>query len=818
MSAGNKINNKSPINGQLYRLLLGNCADITWVLDGDILTDANPAAAKTLGYESPNDLIGLTLQDISPELQPDGMTSHEKASTCIAEAIDKGSSAFEWVHKKKDGTPINCQISLTASHFPQKTLLLSVGRTISNRKHTIEQLKETAKLHHIVFEQSPFPVAINKLSGEYVDVNAEFCKAFGLTRNEIIGRSITELGLIDPATQHAIKEAFQQAGGVLDQYEIMIHLPSEQIRHMLLSSRTIDFRGDPHILSIINDITDRRDAEEALRRSEEKYRELVQNANSIILRWDSHGRLRFFNEFAQKFFGYSEDEVLDKSVIGTIVPKTETSGRDLISLMDEICRNPMRYESNINENMRKNGDRVWIAWTNKPVFDDQGKLREILSIGVDITDRRKAQQALKEREEMLQAVISNAPVVLFAINNRMVFTLSEGFGLNGLGLAPGEIVGHSVYELYGDNPEIIEVIERSLEGEPQHLETSISGGWYESWYSPVRDENGRVTGVIGVGADITARKQAEEALQESKEMLRLVLNTIPSKVFWKDRNSIYLGCNRRFAINAGIDYPEDIAGKSDFDLPWTKAESEGYIADDQIVINSEEPKLNYEETQYTAKDKLTWIRTNKVPLKDASGHIIGVLGTFEDITELKRMEDEKRQFYRETISSVTDGKLLIVDSDETMECEREAEFYAKINTYAETTSVRKSLEEYCRSKGLTGDTLTLFMTGAGEAMTNAIKHAGSGDVFAGYKAGEVWIGISDTGPGIAALALPKATLRRGYSTKVSLGMGYSIILDVADRTMLNTGPKGTTVVLLKKLTKETPSFSLDDLPDTWESI
>ena len=107
----------------------------------------------------------------------------------------------------------------------------------------------------------------------------------------------------------------------------------------------------------------------ALAESERKYRELVEHANSIILRWNSDGRITFLNEFGQRFFGYSAEEIIGRHVMGTIVPPTESGGRDLGTLMDEICAAPEAFEQNINENIRRNGERVWIAWTNRIVRD-----------------------------------------------------------------------------------------------------------------------------------------------------------------------------------------------------------------------------------------------------------------------------------------------------------------------------------------------------------------------------------------------------------------------------------------------------------------
>ncbi len=157
--------------------------------------------------------------------------------------------------------------------------------------------------------------------------------------------------------------------------------------------------------------------EQALRESERRYRELVEHANSIILHWSRDGRVLFLNEFGQRFFGYSEAEIVGRHVIGTIVPETESGGRDLRPLMDEICKNPASFEQNVNENMRRNGEHVWVAWTNKVVLDAQGQVAEILSIGADITERRLA-EARVLRLNQLYAALSRLNQTIGRATNR----------------------------------------------------------------------------------------------------------------------------------------------------------------------------------------------------------------------------------------------------------------------------------------------------------------------------------------------------------------------------------------------------------------
>ena len=155
---------------------------------------------------------------------------------------------------------------------------------------------------------------------------------------------------------------------------------------------------------------------EQLKASEERYRELVENANAIILRWNRDGIITFFNEYAQKFFGYSSEEIIGKHVMDTIVPEDETTGRDLRPLMDDICQHPEKYECNINENVKRNGDRVWINWTNKILLDDSGQAVGALSIGSDITRQRLLEEELRQAQKM-QAIGQLAGGISHDFNN-----------------------------------------------------------------------------------------------------------------------------------------------------------------------------------------------------------------------------------------------------------------------------------------------------------------------------------------------------------------------------------------------------------------
>ncbi|MCP5078098.1 MAG: GAF domain-containing protein, partial [Psychromonas sp.] len=149
------------------------------------------------------------------------------------------------------------------------------------------------------------------------------------------------------------------------------------------------------------EIIDRKRIEDELRLSETKYRELVENANSIIIRINTQGCITFFNEFAQHFFGYTEKEILGKHIVGTIVPKIDTTGQNLAEILDNILQEPEKFTSNENENIRRNGERVWISWANKAIVDNKGNITEILCVGNDSTNRKMAEQETLKRNQEL---------------------------------------------------------------------------------------------------------------------------------------------------------------------------------------------------------------------------------------------------------------------------------------------------------------------------------------------------------------------------------------------------------------------------------
>jgi len=266
-----------------------------------------------------------------------------------------------------------------------------------------------------------------------------------------------------------------------------------------------------------------------LHENEQQYRELVQSANSIIIRLDTQGRVKFINEFAQNFFGYTEDEILNQSIVGTILPAESTSGSDLEKMFQEIVKNPDQYKNNENENMRKNGDRVWIAWTNKVIHDDAGNGLEILCIGNDVTDQRLTEKAIKESEEKLRAISESAQEAIIIMNAEGVisfwnaaaekifgYTIQEALNrdLHAL-IVPERYLkdfqkGFSNFKISGKGSAVgkmLEVTARRKDGSEFPVELSISAMKINDQYN-----------ALGIIRDISERKILEAQLLQAQKL------------------------------------------------------------------------------------------------------------------------------------------------------------------------------------------------------------------------------------------------------------------------------------------------------------
>jgi PAS domain S-box-containing protein len=255
-------------------------------------------------------------------------------------------------------------------------------------------------------------------------------------------------------------------------------------------------------------------------------------------------------------------------------------------------------------------------------------------------NQKSAFDNLQNRYEAILAVV---PEIITEVNNNKEYTWMNKAGLEFFG---PEAIGRQAAFYFEGEQDTYNTVKPVFEGAADCI-------YVESWQRrkdgqkrllawqcrTLKNDAGQVIGAISSARDITESRKAEKENIDSRRLLQRIIDLLPIRIFWKDKNLYYLGCNEAFAKDAGKSKPEDLIGKDDFQMGW-REQADIYRADDKEVMRSRKEKLNFVEPQTTPSGDRIWLKTSKVPLIDPEGNEIGILGTYDDITERKNLEDE----------------------------------------------------------------------------------------------------------------------------------------------------------------------------------
>jgi PAS domain S-box-containing protein len=395
--------------------------------------------------------------------------------------------------------------------------------------------------------------------------------------------------------------------------------------------------------------------EEQLVQQNDFVNSLMSSFPDLIYLKDTDSRfIKVSNAFARRLCLNHPDEIVGKTDFDIY---NEAHAREAFEDEQQIIRTGIPVIGKEELEIWPNGEKRWSYSTKMPWHNAKGKVMGTFGISTDITRLKKVEESLRNNQSVLENILNAIPQSVFWKDTESIYLGCNSVFAKAAGFAnPSEIIGKSDYDLPWTSREVETYRASDAEiirtGQPlMHIIETMQKAdgqkiWIETSKIPLKDENGKVYGILGVYDDITLRKKAEEDLQESRrklaetiQMLQLVIDTIPVRVFWKTKESVFLGCNKLFAADAGMDSPDKLIGKTDFDMNW-REQAEQYVADDRTVIETGIPKLNYEEKQTTPKGYQIWLRTSKVPLRNIDNEIIGVLGTYDDITPLKEKEEK----------------------------------------------------------------------------------------------------------------------------------------------------------------------------------
>ena len=392
------------------------------------------------------------------------------------------------------------------------------------------------------------------------------------------------------------------------------------------------------------EIAERQQTEAALRQSEANYRNLLQTANSVILRYDSQGRIHYINDYGVKLLGYEEHEILGRTVFETIIPEAELSGRDMRPFVHDLLRNPQSYPKGEGENLCRDGRRVWMEWSNQAIFNEQGELVEILSVGNDTTQRKQAEEALQRSEAKFRAIFANSQVGIYRTRtcDGLILNANQRFA-DLLGFdSPEEIIGLEHTTGFNVNPndrqQFIEVLKRdgevrSYEIQMRKRDGTVFWGLFSSYLNAADDY------IEGVIADISDRKRAEAALQISEERLRLALTASNQGLYDLNIKTEEVVINPEYALMLGYDPATFHVTKSRWIESLHPDDRESVLAVYHACITGEVPSYRAEYRHRTQDGQWKWIlAVGKIVTWNEFGEPIRALGVVTDIDDRKQAE------------------------------------------------------------------------------------------------------------------------------------------------------------------------------------
>lgn len=421
---------------------------------------------------------------------------------------------------------------------------------------------------------------------------------------------------------------------ILDQFE-QIKINSETI---LLTGRKIESLNS----DLKKEVEERIHAEMELKVSEEKFSRLFMASPDIMLVTDpSDGMIIEINEVFCSAFGFSRDEAIGKTYVELGIWHDKKQRRQFARQIREHgeCRN---FEIDM---VAKDGVPLSGSMTGKILFF--GESERLLCIVANTTEIKKLEDALIESEEMYRSLFESANDAILIVDEAGRFVAVNHMASERLGYTESEFLEMGPADIDDDEnrkftSERIKRVNEEGSAIFESVHVSKSGKLI-----PV-EINVRLVKIkgkkmhISIVRDMTERKLNEEELYRSRRMLQMILDNIPQRVFWKDRQLNYLGCNSIFAHDAGVEFPYEIIGKSDYEFSW-KSEAEKYRADDLSVMHSGVPRINFEENFVKPDGQIAWVRTSKVPLHDLDGEVFGILGTFEDVSAYKEVEEKNQR-------------------------------------------------------------------------------------------------------------------------------------------------------------------------------
>ena len=628
----------------------------------------NPASEWTFGYSS-EEAMGRELAEL---IVPPALREAHRRGMAHYVATGEGpvlGRRIEITALRAGGEEFPVELAITPIPLGGETLFTATVRDISERRRAEEALKQahdelesrveerTAELNRALRRNETLLECAGEgifgldLSGCTIFANPAAARMVGWSQEELIGKPTHDLlhrprpdgtpypfsespiyACLRDGTPHSVDdEAFWRKDGT--------SFPVEYISKPL--------REDGRLVGAVvtfQDVTERKHAQLALITEIKERENIMETVPDILFRLDLDGRLVQWNRKMETVTGLQAGQLGGKPAV-ELFPDAERE-RGAQAIAGAFKSGYAEVEGHL---LRAGGAPVPHQFRCVPLRDQAGQIIGLTGTGRDVTESRRQQADLAESEQRYRRLVDYSPEAVIVYSGDRVVYANAAAAVLFAAPDTDSLLGRLVFDLIHPDDHA-KARERARRSQEQGQPSALADHKYVRLDGRVIDVEAVSTGIVYQGRpagqvlirDVTERKRAEEEIRATNDMRQLIMDNIPQLIFWKDTASVYLGCNRNFAQAAELSGPEEVVGLTDYDLPWPAESADGFRRDDRRVMDADKPNLHYIETQRLPDGSVSWAETNKIPLHDSAGRVVGILGTYENISDRKRSEERIR--------------------------------------------------------------------------------------------------------------------------------------------------------------------------------
>jgi PAS domain S-box-containing protein len=632
-----------------FKLLFEKSHDPILIIDGYNFVECNEATVKILGYISENEIYEVHPSKLSPKYQPDGQRSDIKAKEMMDIAYNKGYNSFEWTHEDRKGKKIYIDVALTKIPYKGKDMIFTVWRDISKRKKYEQEIIKSEKKYSILFEQAADGILVGIKGGEIVEANESILKLTGYKKNELVGKNVRILFEKEELENHPLRYDLVKKGDTVIRERNIVRKDGTTVPFEM-NTKILD---DGRMQSLYRDISKRKEAE----KEAETNRELLQKAEIVAglgrYYYDTKSDKWESSEVLNNIFGIDKEYKKDFSNwLKIIHPDFQQEMQEYFA--KNILTDHEHFDK-VYKIVRKNDKKSrWVHGYGDIEFDSNNQPIKIFGTIQDITKKYEAEITIRESEEKYRSLVENI--------NEFVFVIDKDFKIVSLNIsaqrilgAGSDFVGKAIFDVFpksiSENYKISlkQVFDKKksinkdstmqLNGRDFYINTSLS---------PLKNDKGEITGVIGLTRDITVRKLAELALIESEEKYRSIFLNSPLGIIHYNSDGVITDCNSHFVRIIGSSKEALIGLNMTKDLKDENLKN----AIKESLIKGES---NFEDWYISlTASKKTFVRILFKSIKDEDNKTIAGIGLVEDITERKKAElalEERTNFLDSIIES-----------------------------------------------------------------------------------------------------------------------------------------------------------------------